>query len=213
MYVAVSGNIGSGKSTLTRLLAQRYGLRPVYEPYADNPYLEDFYRDMRGFAFHSQVYFLSRRLEQHLGTVTGARYVIQDRTVFEDAEIFARHLYESGAMSERDWQTYWGLYTAVRPALRAPDLLLHIGASVPTLRRRIAGRGRAYEQAIPEAYLAGLEALYSDWARRFELCPVLCIDGDTLDFVHDPAAFGWVCDQIDQIEGLGAHYPLAHAPV
>lgn len=202
MYVAVSGNIGSGKSTLTRMLSERYGLRPVYEPYADNPYLEDFYRDMRQYSFHSQVYFLSRRLEQHLGTVTGARYVIQDRTVFEDAGIFARNLYESGHMQERDWQTYQGLYQGVLPALRVPDLLIHIEAGLPTLKARIALRGRDYEQSIPDEYLAGLSRLYAEWIAAFDLCPVVRVDGDRLDFVHDPQAFEWVCGRV-QAHGYG----------
>lgn len=202
MYVAVSGNIGSGKSTLTRMLSERYGLRPVYEPYAENPYLEDFYRDMRQYSFHSQIYFLSRRLEQHLGMVTGARYVIQDRTVFEDASIFARNLYESGQMSGRDWQTYQALYQGVLPALRVPDLLIHIDAGLPTLRRRIAQRGRDYEQDIPDDYLSGLNRLYGAWVTDFDLCPVLRVDGDHLDFVHDPQAFEWVCGRV-QAHGYG----------
>ena len=202
MYVAVSGNIGSGKSTLTRMLSERYGLRPVYEPYAENPYLEDFYRDMRQYSFHSQVYFLSRRLEQHLGMVTGARYVIQDRTVFEDASIFARNLYESGQMQERDWQTYQGLYQGVLPALRVPDLLIHIGASLPTLKARIALRGRDYEQSIPDEDLAGLSPLDAEWIADFDLCPVVRVDGDHLDFVHDPQAFEWVCGRV-QAHGYG----------
>lgn len=199
MYLAVSGNIGSGKSTLTRMLSERYGLRPVYEPYADNPYLEDFYRDMRRYSFHSQIYFLSRRLEQHLNLVTGARYVIQDRTVFEDANIFARNLFESGQMEARDWATYGGLYEGILPALRVPDLLIHIDAGLPTLRRRIALRGRSYEQDIPDAYLAGLNRLYDSWIADFDACPVLRVPGDELDFVADPHAFERVCARV------GAH--------
>ncbi|BDP40247.1 deoxyguanosine kinase [Deinococcus aetherius] len=205
MYLAVSGNIGSGKSTLTRMLSDRYGLRPVYEPYAENPYLEDFYRNMRRYSFHSQVYFLSRRLEQHLNLVTGARYVIQDRTVFEDANIFARNLYESGQMEGRDWATYLGLYEGILPALRVPDLLIHIDASLPTLRQRIAQRGRDYEQNIPDTYLLGLNRLYDEWIRAFDACPVVRVPGDRLDFVHDPAAFQWVCDRV---QGYGFGLPL-----
>lgn len=202
MYLALSGNIGSGKSTLTRMLAERYGLRPVYEPYAENPYLEDFYRDMRRYSFHSQVYFLSRRLEQHLNLVTGARYVIQDRTIFEDANIFARNLFESGQMEARDWATYLGLYQGILPALRVPDLLIHIDASVPTLKKRIALRGRTYEKAIPDTYLAGLNQLYDAWIQKFDACPVMRVPGDELDFVQDPAAFRWVCDRV-QAYGFG----------
>ncbi|MBB6015701.1 deoxynucleoside kinase [Deinococcus radiopugnans] len=206
MYLAVSGNIGSGKSTLTRMLSERYGLRPVYEPYADNPYLEDFYRDMRRYSFHSQVYFLSRRLEQHLNLVTGARYVIQDRTVFEDANIFARNLFESGQMEARDWATYGGLYEGILPALRVPDLLIHIDAGLPTLRRRIALRGRSYEQDIPDAYLAGLNRLYDAWIADFDACPVLRVPGDELDFVADPHAFERVCARVGA-HGFGLPLP------
>lgn len=202
MYFAISGNIGCGKSSLTRMLAARYGLRPVYEPHAENPYLADFYRDMRRYAFHSQVFFLSRRLEQHFGAVTAAQAVIQDRTVFEDAEIFARYLHESGRMEARDWDTYWALYEGVSPALRVPDLLIHLDASLPTLRRRIALRGRAYEQDIADDYLIGLGRLYEDWVGRYEASPVLRLDGDRLDFVHDPAAFEEVCEAV-QAQGFG----------
>ena len=197
MYLAVSGNIGSGKSTLTRMLAERYGLRPVYEPYAENPYLEDFYRDMRRYSFHSQVFFLSRRLEQHLSLVNGAMYVIQDRTVFEDAGVFARNLYEGGQMEPRDWQTYSALYGGILPALRVPDLLIHIEAGLPVLRERIHKRGRDYEQGIPEAYLARLNELYGQFVDGYDHSPVVRVPGDTLDFVADPAAFRWICGRIE----------------
>lgn len=205
MYVAVSGNIGSGKSSLTRMLSERYGLRPVYEPYAENPYLEDFYQDMQRYSFHSQIYFLSKRLEQHLSLVNGAMYVIQDRTVFEDAGVFARNLYEGGQMQARDWDTYLGLYRGILPALRVPDLLIHIDASLPTLRSRIAVRGREYEQSIPEAYLADLNTLYARWADQYDHSPVIRVPGDECDFVHDPAAFGWICAQV---EARGYGLPL-----
>lgn len=198
MYIAISGNIGSGKSSLTRLLSERYGLRPVYEPYAENPYLEDFYRDMRRYSFHSQVYFLSKRLEQHLTLVNGAMYVIQDRTVFEDAGVFARNLFETGQMEARDWQTYQGLYRGILPALRVPDLLIHIEASVPTLLGRIRGRGRDYEQRIPLSYLEGLNRLYADFVAAYDHSPVIRVPGDTLDFVHDRAAFHWIEERVQE---------------
>ncbi|HEX2863938.1 MAG TPA: deoxynucleoside kinase, partial [Deinococcales bacterium] len=153
MYVAISGNIGSGKSTLTGLMSERYALRPVFEAVDENPYLRDFYADMTRWAFHSQVFFLGRRIEQHLTQVNAAERVIQDRTVYEDAQVFARNLRLSGNMDDRDWQTYLALYEAVQPALRAPGLLVYLQCSVETLERRIAGRGRAYEQGIPRDYL------------------------------------------------------------
>ena len=205
MYLAISGNIGSGKSSLTGLLSGRYGLAPVYEAYQQNPYLEDFYRDMRRYSFHSQVFFLSKRLEQHLTLINGAGGVIQDRTVFEDANIFARHLFETGQMEARDWDTYCGLYRSLLPALRVPDLLIHIDASLETLRGRIRRRGRDYEQSIPDAYLAGLNKLYGEWVAAYDHSPVIRVPGDRLDFVNDPAAFGWICDRI---EALGFGTPL-----
>lgn len=205
MYLAISGNIGCGKSTLTGLLSERYGLAPVYEAFEANPYLEDFYADMRRYSFHSQVFFLSKRLEQHLTLVNGAPGVIQDRTVFEDASIFARHLFETRQMEARDWETYLGLYQGILPALREPDLLIHIDASLPTLRSRIARRGRDYEQAIPDEYLAGLGRLYDDWVAAYHLSPVVRIPGDEIDFVADPSGFRWVCDRI---EALGFGTPL-----
>lgn len=205
MYLAISGNIGSGKSSLTALLSGRYGLAPVYEAYQENPYLEDFYRDMRRYSFHSQVFFLSKRLEQHLTLINGAGGVIQDRTVFEDANIFARHLFETGQMEPRDWETYCGLYHGILPALRVPDLLIHLDASLETLRKRIGRRGRDYERSIPDAYLAGLNTLYEGWVAAYDHSPVIRVPGDRLDFVNDPAAFGWICDRI---EALGFGVPL-----
>lgn len=198
MYLAISGNIGSGKSSLTRMLSERYGLLAVYEPHAENPYLADFYADMPRYAFHSQVYFLSKRLEQHLSLINTARDVIQDRTVFEDAGIFARNLFEAGQMQERDWNTYLGLYRGILPALRTPDLLLHIDASLPTLQSRIAQRGRDYEQAIPAEYLLALNDLYDRWVSRYTHSPVIRLSGDALDFVHDEAAFEGICNTLEQ---------------
>ena len=186
MYLAVAGNIGAGKSTLTRILSERYLLTPVYEAVDENPYLQDFYEDMPRWAFHSQIFFLSRRLEQHLNQVnTGAR-VIQDRTLYEDAAIFARNLFETGVMSARDYRSYRGMYDAIAQALRPPDLLVYLEASVPTLKRRIARRGRDYEQAIGDAYLAQLNALYSDWIEVYTLSPVVKIPADQTDFLHAP---------------------------
>ena len=205
MYLAISGNIGSGKSSLTRLLSERYGLAPVYEAFEENPYLEDFYQDMRRYSFHSQVFFLSKRLEQHLTLINGASGVIQDRTVFEDANIFARNLFEMGQMEARDWSTYCGLYHGILPALREPDLLVHIDASLTTLRSRIALRGRAYEQDIPDTYLSELGRLYDEWVVKYDHSPVIRVPGDEMDFVQDRAAFEWICDRI---EGMGFGVPL-----
>lgn len=188
MYVAIAGNIGAGKSTLTTLLANRYGLRPVYEAVDENPYLADFYQDMGSWAFHSQVFFLAKRLKQHLAEINGATYVVQDRTVFEDAHIFAQNLYLEGHLSERDWQTYMALYQGIAPALRKPDLLIYLEADLPTLQAHIARRGRAYEQSIPASYLEALNRLYAAWIATYDLSPVLVLPTQRLNFADDPAA-------------------------
>nr|WP_246350740.1 deoxynucleoside kinase [Deinobacterium chartae] len=187
------------------MLSRRYNLAPVYESVDENPYLADFYADMLRYSFHSQVFFLAKRLEQHLQLINGADFVIQDRTVFEDANIFARNLYESGKMDTRDWETYQALYRGILPALRTPDLLIHIDASLPTLRRRIGKRGRAFEQDIPDAYLEGLGRLYGEWVGGYRLSPLVRVPGDELDFVQDPSAFEWICERIAD---LGFREPI-----
>jgi len=184
MYLAIAGNIGSGKSALTALLAEAFGLKPVYEAVSENPYLEDFYRDMGTYAFHSQVFFLSRRLRQHLLEVNGGSRVVQDRTVFEDAFVFAQHLYREGYLRERDWRTYLDLFHSMAPALRKPDLLVYLRASLPTLRQRIRKRGRPFEQDLPDGYLLGLNALYEELIASWDLSPVHVVEADTLDFVE-----------------------------
>ncbi|AEB11509.1 deoxynucleoside kinase [Marinithermus hydrothermalis] len=209
MYIAIAGNIGSGKSTLTAMLAERYRLHPVYEAVEENPYLEDFYRDMRAWAFHSQVFFLARRLEQHLKEINGRKRVVQDRTIFEDAFIFAKNLHRQGYLSERDWRTYLALYEGIAPALRMPDRLVYIRASLPTLRARIAKRGRTYERAIPDAYLQALNELYEEWVANYTLSPVLIVPGDELDFVEDAGARQWV---YDALEAGGLTPPLTTEP-
>ncbi|GIW31142.1 MAG: deoxyguanosine kinase [Meiothermus sp.] len=188
MYIAIAGNIGSGKSTLTGLLARRYGLLPVYESVDENPYLADFYTEMGRWAFHSQVFFLAQRLRQHLEQINPAQHVVQDRTIYEDAFIFAQNLRVSGHLSERDWQTYLALYESIAPALRKPDLLIYVRASVETLQAHIARRGRAYEQGIPSAYLASLNRLYEAWIGAYNLSPVLVISSDSLNYADDEEA-------------------------
>jgi deoxyadenosine/deoxycytidine kinase len=200
MYLAVSGNIGSGKSSLTELLSGRYGLQAVYEAVSENPYLEDFYHDMARYSFHSQIFFLSRRLEQHLLVINGASGVIQDRTLFEDAMIFAQNLYATGKMDARDWETYFSLYCSILPALRSPDLLIYIRASLPTLRQRIAKRGRDFEQEMSDDYLEGLNVLYAQWLEGYGYSRVLVIDGDELDFISDPSAFETICSRIEALD-------------
>ncbi|MFN3369228.1 MAG: deoxynucleoside kinase [Thermus sp.] len=184
MYLAIAGNIGSGKSSLTALLSQALGLKPVYEAVSENPYLEDFYRDMGAYAFHSQVFFLARRVRQHLLEVNGAGAVVQDRTVYEDALVFAQNLYREGHLKERDWRTYMDLFHSVSPALRRPDLLIYLRASLPTLRERIRKRGRPFEQNLPDRYLLGLNALYEELIASWDLSPVYVVEADRVDFVE-----------------------------
>ncbi len=186
-FVAVAGNIGVGKSTLVRLLSERLGWQPFYEPVTENPYLPDFYRDMRAWAFHSQVFFLTHRLRIHRRLLDHPTSVIQDRSVYEDAEIFAENLYRQGMMAERDYRTYRDLYEVLVEFLPPPDLVIYLRASVDTLLRRIAKRGRDYEQDISADYLAQLNTLYEQWIQRFALCPVLTVPADDLDYVAHPA--------------------------
>ncbi|MFQ5398426.1 MAG: deoxynucleoside kinase [Anaerolineae bacterium] len=185
-FITIAGNIGVGKSTLVKLLAQRLGWEPVLEAVTENPYLADFYQDMPRWSFHSQVFFLSRRLQQHHALLQRPNSIIQDRSVYEDAEVFARNLYTQGAMSERDWRCYLDLYHTLSALLQPPHLVVYLKASLPTLRRRIAQRGREYEQTISDEYLNQLNRLYDDWVGQFRLSPVLTVDTDNLDYLqHD----------------------------
>lgn len=180
-FVVISGNIGVGKSTLVGLLAQRLGWTPYYEPNADNPYLADFYADMKRWSFHSQVFFLAQRVAQHKQLLERGEPVVLDRSVYEDAEIFARNLSLRGEMSERDWQTYESLYRTMSSLLRPPDLVVYLRASLPALMQRIARRGRDYESRVSPEYIESLNQLYDAWARTFTAGPVLTIETDALD--------------------------------
>lgn len=184
MYVAVAGNIGVGKSSLTRLLSGRYGLEPIYEAVDENPYLPDFYRDMRRWGFHSQMFFLAERLRQHLRQVNPGERVIQDRTIYEDAAVFAGNLWREGVLDDRDHESYRRMYEAIASTLRPPDLLVYLRASVPTLRARIALRGRDYESGIAEDYLTRLNELYDAFVDGYDLSRVVVVPADELDFVR-----------------------------
>lgn len=185
-FIVIAGNIGVGKSTLTWLLSQELGWTPFYEPADDNPYLADFYADMRRWSFHSQIFFLGRRLAHHRQLVNHSGPAVQDRSLYEGAEIFARNLYEMGQMEERDYAAYRELYRALTDFLPPPDLLIYLQASVETLTARIQHRGRDYEQSIPADYLTRLNRLYDSWIAGFRLCPVLTVAADALDFVENP---------------------------
>jgi len=184
-FVAIAGNIGVGKSTLTKLLSEALDWQPFYEANAENPYLADFYMDMGRWSFHSQVFFLGKRLEHHRLLLDHPNSVIQDRTVYEDAEVFARNLYEQGKMSERDYDAYRRLYQAISAFLPPPDLIIYLQASVDTLTAHIARRGREFEQNISPEYLTRLNRLYDGWIEGWSLCPVLRVDVDNLDFERD----------------------------
>jgi deoxyadenosine/deoxycytidine kinase len=197
-FIAIAGNIGAGKSTLTGLLSQRLGWEPFYEAVSDNPYLADFYADMPRYAFHSQVFFLSRRLRHHRRLLDFPGSVVQDRSVYEDAEIFAQALYRQGHIVLRDYQTYRELYDVLVRFLPPPDLVVYLRASVPTLLQRIALRGRSFEQNITPDYLAELNTLYEAWMQDFSLCPILTIPADRLDFVRDATHLDLILRKVEE---------------
>ena len=201
-FIAIAGNIGVGKSTLATLLSQRLEWEPFLEGVSDNPYLADFYADMEKWSFHSQIFFLARRLRNHRQLLTRPNSVIQDRTVYEDAEIFARNLYLQHLMSERDYATYTDLYRAVTAILPPPNLVIYLRASVPTLVARIQQRGRTFEQQIAEEYLTRLNELYESWYEHFSLCPVLAVPADRLDFVAHSDHFDLIVQKIlERLQG------------
>jgi deoxyadenosine/deoxycytidine kinase len=201
-FIAIAGNIGVGKSTLTGLLAQQLKWEPFYEAVEDNPYLVDFYQDMRQWSFHSQIFFLSRRLRHHRALLDHPNSVVQDRSVYEDAEVFAHNLYRQGNMGERDYKSYRELYEVLTMFLPSPDLVVYLRASVPTLQRRIAQRGREFEREISPDYLAQLNELYEGWTANFTLCPVLTVPADDLDFVQNHAHLDLIADKIlDKLQG------------
>jgi deoxyadenosine/deoxycytidine kinase len=184
-YVAVAGTIGAGKTSLVAWLTRRYGLTPFYEPNEANPYLADFYADMPRWSFHSQCFFLAHKMELHQELERSTQPAVIDRTIYEDAEIFARNLYAQGHMEKRDWEVYQRLYAGLRRALRPPDVLIALTCSLGTTKKRIQGRGRAMESAIPDAYLRRLHRLYAQWFASYELSPIVRIDTTRMDYVED----------------------------
>ena len=197
--IAIAGNIGVGKSTLVEFLSRTYGISPYYEPSEDNPYLPSFYADMRRWAFHSQLYFLSNKFRIHLELDRMPGLVVLDRTIFEDAEIFATALRKMKLIDDRDWSTYWSFYEAILDAIRPPDLMIYLRCSMRTLRKRIRMRGREMEQDVPLSYLKRLERLYEDWIASYDLSELLILETDRLDYIHD---FVHRLDVMEKIEAM-----------
>ena len=198
MHIAVAGNIGSGKTTLTKMLAKRYGWTPRYEPVDVNPYLADFYEDMNRWSFNLQVYFLNKRFRDVVEISKTQDTIIQDRTIFEDARIFAPNLYEQGYMSERDFNNYSELFDLMMSLVGLPDLMIYIRSSIPNLIAQISKRGRDFEQSIRIDYLTGLNNRYEEWIKGYT-GKLLIIDGDETKFESNPKDFQRVTEQIDSL--------------
>ena len=198
-FIAVAGNIGVGKSTLVKLLSEELGWAPFYEPVALNPYLAEFYENMQAWGFHSQIYFLMTRLRIHRRLMDMNTSVIQDRSVYEDAEVFAYNLFLQDAINERDYNTYRELYQVLVEFLPPPDLVIYLKASVSTLLDRIAMRDRSYERTISASYLSDLNELYDSWVNHFNLCPVLTVPCDNLDYVAKPQHLALIVEKVRNI--------------
>lgn len=195
--IVVAGNIGVGKTSLTERIGAQLGWRTDYESVSDNPYLPDFYKSMKDWSFHLQVYFLGHRAQQYLDAANDPRSVILDRSIFEDFHIFTRALNSMGNISERDYLTYRRIYDLVVGTLPPPHLLIYLQAPVSVLLERIQQRARNIETGITESYLNNLESYYDEWLRAFDLCPVLTIHTDNLDYVHKPKALKLVIERIE----------------
>jgi deoxyadenosine/deoxycytidine kinase len=200
--VLVAGNIGAGKTSLTERIGSRLGWRSAFESVSDNPYLPDFYADMSKWSFHLQVFFLGHRAEQYLELEADPQSAIADRSIYEDAYIFARALHHLGNLSERDYLAYRRVFDLVTKSLPAPDLLIYLKCPVTVLMERISRRGRQMESGITIDYLSLLDSFYEDWMQTFQVCPVLTIPSDGLDFVHKPRHLDIVVQRIqDKLAG------------
>ena len=202
-FVIVSGNIGCGKSSLTDLLSKRLGWKAYYEVVENNPYLEDFYKNMHKWSFHLQVFFLSKRFYHHQDILKNPASVVQDRSIYEDSTIFARNLHLQGFMDKRDYENYQELFKVMTQFLSPPDLIVYLQAKVPTLLERISLRGRDYEKSISKEYLSQLNDLYEEWIEDFNICPILTIPADDLDFVKRPEHLKLIANKIlDKLQGV-----------
>ncbi len=197
-FIAVAGNIGVGKSTLVNMISEQLDSMPFYEPVTENPYLADFYKDMRAWSFQSQIFFLTHRLRIHQELLRVDGSVIQDRSIYEDAEVFEQNLFVQGSMSLRDHETYRDLYLTLATYLPPPDLVIYLRASVPTLLARIAMRDRSYERKIAPEYLDRLNSLYENWIQHFTLCPVLTVPADDLDYVAHPRHLQLIINKVQE---------------
>ncbi len=198
-FIAIAGNIGAGKTELTAFLCKKYGLTPFYEPNDQNPYLADFYKDMKTWAFRSQIFFLTHKFRLHRQLEQGEGTALQDRTIYEDAEIFAKNLHRQRFIDKRDWRTYWELYETVASSLRPPDLMIYLKCPVRTLKDRIRLRGREMEKDIPTPYLKRLNDLYEDWFKGYKMSPVLVLPTDTLDYLTN------LVDRVDLFRQIEKH--------
>ncbi len=207
MYIAIAGNIGSGKTTLTQMLTERYHAKAYLEE-VDNPYIGDFYEDMKRWAFNLQICFLGSRIQQTMDMLreNSSGYIFQDRTIYEDAHIFAGNLHEMGLMSGRDFETYMKLFRLFTTVIPQPDLLIYLKADVPTLIHQIRKRGREYEMNIDENYLRRLNGKYNDWIEHGYRGEILVIDKDREDFVEDASVFERICAAVDERETRLAGY-------
>lgn len=210
MHIAIAGNIGSGKTTLTKLLAARYGWTPRFEPVDNNPYLEDFYHDMNRWSFNLQVYFLNKRFKEVVEISKSTDTIIQDRTIYEDACIFAPNLHDQGYMSDRDFKNYTDLFNLMMSLVKKPQLMIYIRSSIPTLVKHIEKRGRDFEKSIRIDYLTGLQKRYDDWLSTYD-GELITIDGDKINFEDSKEDFRKITDMIDaSLYGL---FPIGSANI
>jgi len=196
VFIAISGNIGTGKTTLTQLLADRFRWEPRFEAVEDNPYLSDFYSDMSRWSFPLQIFFLNHRLNVHKNISGGTVSAIQDRSIYEDANIFARNLYEQGHMEERDYVNYLSLYKSVCGELQPPSLMIYLRKDVDILKDRISKRGRDYEKSISDEYLSNLNLFYDEWMEGYSIGPKLIVQSNDRDFLYNKTDFNWLADEI-----------------
>ncbi|MFV0305887.1 MAG: deoxynucleoside kinase [Moheibacter sp.] len=203
MHIAIAGNIGAGKTTLTQLLAKNFRWIPQFEDVDQNPYLDDFYNDMEKWAFNLQIYFLGSRFNQVKEIRESGENIIQDRTIHEDAFIFASNLHDMGLLMTRDYENYLTVFNLMNTFVQAPDLLIYLRASIPTLVKQIQLRGREYESSISIEYLSRLNEKYEEWIKTYDEGKLLIIDVDNLDFVNNPEDLSYIYDKVDaEINGL-----------